>query len=99
MSVSNLLNSVARDIDGQEVCLRVIGARQPPAQMVIQIAISGLASVQIQGRITRDAPWQNLGPLHSKSTLLHIGAVQFLRAVASNVAVDTAVSVWADWAW
>jgi hypothetical protein len=67
--------------------------------MVIQIAVTGAATVQIQGRIARDAPWQNIGPAHSAPALLHIDAVQFLRAVAVNVAAKTTVSVWADWAW
>lgn len=79
--------------------LRVIGTREPPVHMVIQIAVVGGATVQIQGRIARDAPWQNLGPEHRASALLHVDAVQFLRAVATSVAANTTVSVWAAWAW
>jgi hypothetical protein len=67
--------------------------------MVIQIAIDGSASVQIQGRISRDAPWQSLGPAHRACALLHVEPVQFLRAVTTGVAADTSVSVWAVWAW
>lgn len=67
--------------------------------MVIQIAIDGSASVQIQGRIARDAPWQSLGPAHNTGALLHVQPVQFLRAVASGVAPESSVSVWAVWAW
>ena len=94
-----LLKSVQRDAEGPETVLRVVGAREPPARMVIQIAVTGAATVQIQGRIDREAPWQNLAPAHSASALLHVDAVQFLRAVASNVADKAKVSVWAVWAW
>jgi hypothetical protein len=67
--------------------------------MVIQISIVGSASVQIQGRIARDAPWQSLGPAYRDCALLHVEPVQFLRAVATGVAKETSVSVWAVWAW
>ena len=94
-----LLKSVDRNSEGPETVLRVVGAREPPARMVVQIAVTGAALVQIQGRIDRDAPWQNLAPAQSASALLHVDAVQFLRAVASNVAENGKVSVWAVWAW
>jgi hypothetical protein len=99
MSVSHLLNAVKRDVEGPEVVLRVVGTREPPARMVIQISIDGSASVQIQGRIARDAPWQSLGPAHRDCALLHVNPVQFLRAVATGVAANTTISVWAVWAW
>jgi hypothetical protein len=99
MSVSHLLKSVTRDAEGPEVALRVIGTREPPPRMVIQIAIAGSANVQIQGRISRDAPWQSLGPVHRDCALVHLEPVQFLRAVTTGVAADTSVSVWAVWAW
>lgn len=99
MSVSLLLKSVIRDTEGPEVVLRVVGTREPPAHMVIQIAILGSASIQIQGRIARDAPWQNLGAAHTVSTLFHIDAIQFLRAVATSVAANTTATAWAVWAW
>ena len=99
MSVSHLLKGVTRDAEGPEVALRVVGAKEAPSRMVIQIAIAGSASVQIQGRIARDAPWQSLGPKYSDCTLLHLEPVQFLRAVTSGVAKETSVSVWAVWAW
>jgi hypothetical protein len=95
----NLLNGVTRDAEGPEVVLRVVGSREPPPHMVIQIAIGGSASVQIQGRIARDAPWQSIGPAHRDGALLHVQPVQFLRAVATGVAANTTVSVWAVWAW
>jgi hypothetical protein len=99
MSSSYLLKGAKADTEGVEVVLRVVGSREPPARMVIQIAIVGTATVQIQARIARDAPWQNFGPAHSASTLFHVDAVQFLRAVATGVAANATVSVWADWAW
>lgn len=99
MSGSYLLKSVTQDAEGPEVALRVVGSREPPARMVIQIAILGSASVQIQGRIARDAPWQNLGAAFVASALLHVDAVQFLRAVATSVAAGTTATVWAVWAW
>jgi hypothetical protein len=99
MSTSYLLKGAERDSEGPEVALRVVGSREPPARMVIQIAVVGAATVQIQGRIARDAPWQNVGPAHSASALWHVEAIQFLRAVATSVAAKTTVSVWAAWAW
>ena len=99
MSVSHLLKSVTRDAEGPEVALRVVGTREPPPRMVIQIAIDGSASVQIQGRISREAPWQSLGPAHRDCALVHVEPVQFLRAVTTGVAADSSVSVWAVWAW
>jgi len=67
--------------------------------MIVQIAVTGAALVQIQGRIDRAAPWQNLGAVQSASALIHVDAVQFLRAVATDVAQDAKVTVWAVWAW
>jgi hypothetical protein len=99
MSVCHLLKGVTRDAEGPEVSLRVVGAKEAPQSMVIQIAIAGSASVQIQGRISRDAPWQSLGPAHRDGALMHVQPVQFLRAVTTGVAANTTVSVWAVWAW
>jgi hypothetical protein len=99
MSVSLLLKAVGSDTTGQETALRVIGAREPPSKMTIQIAVTGTAHVQIQGRIARDAPWLDIGPGHSASALLYIDPVQFLRAVAEKVGSGATVSVWAVWAW
>lgn len=94
-----LLNSIGRNAEGPETVLRVVGNREPPARMVVQIAVAGAAVVQIQGRIDRAAPWQNLAPAHSASALMHVDAVQFLRAVATHVTDGATVSVWAAWAW
>lgn len=94
-----LLKSVDRNAEGPETVLRVVGTREPPARMIVQIQVIGAAQVQIQGRIDREAPWHNLAPVQSASALMHIEAVQFLRAVATNVAEKARVSVWAAWAW
>lgn len=99
MSVSHLLKRVKEDVEGPEVALRVVGTREPPPRMVIQIEIAGSASVQLQGRIARDAPWQSLGPAYRDCALVHVDPVQFLRAVATGVAANTTVTVWAVWAW
>jgi hypothetical protein len=99
VSVSHLLKGITKDAEGPEIVLRVVGTRETPPNMVIQIAIAGAANVEIQGRIARDAPWQNVAPAHNESALLHVLPVQFLRAVATGVAANTTVSVWAVWAW
>lgn len=99
MSVQLLLKCASRDVDGAETVLRVVGTREPPARMVVQVAIAGGGEVQIQGRIARDAPWQNIGPVHSVSAIMHIDAVQFLRATATKLVAKSLVSVWAVWAW
>jgi hypothetical protein len=99
MAAISLLKAVQRDTEGVEVVLRVVGSREPPTHMVIQIAIAGTAKVQIQGRIAREAPWQNFGDAHTASALVHVTAVEFLRALATSVAPGTTVSVWAAWAW
>ena len=51
MSVCHLLKAVSKDVQGAEVALKVVGTREPPPRMVVQIAIVGTANVQIQGRI------------------------------------------------
>ena len=99
MSVFVMLKGADRDTVGTETAMRVVGTREPPAKMVIQIAVTGSATVQLQGRIARDAPWQDLGAPHLASVVLHIEAIQFLRAVASNVQPKSSVSVWSVWGW
>lgn len=99
MSVAHLLKAAGKDAEGPEVALRIIGSREPPPRMVVQIAIVGSGSVQIQGRIARDAPWQNLGSAHRDCALVHLEPVQFLRAVATGVAANSTITVWAVWAW
>jgi thiamine biosynthesis protein ThiC len=99
MSVCLLLKEVSGDTIGAETCIRVVGNREPPGRMSVQVAVKGTANVQIQGKIAREAPWLDLGPLHSDSALLYIEPVQFLRAVSSGMAAASSVSVWAVWAW
>ena len=99
MSTYLLLKDVIANTTGQETCLRVVGTREPPGKMSVQIAVKGVANVQIQGRLARDAPWLDIGPPHSQSALAYIEPVQFLRAVSSGMTGDAGVSVWAAWAW
>lgn len=99
MSVFLLLKSVLGDTVGPEVAMRTVGNRDAPGRMVLQVEVKGTANVQIQGRLARDAPWQNIGPAYSGSELIHIDAVQFLRAVSSGMVASSNVSVWAVWGW
>ena len=99
MSVTSLLKAVKANTEGPEVSLRVIGSRETPARMSLQIQVTGTASVQIQGKIAREAPWVNVGAAHSTFALAFIDPVQFLRAVSTGMMGDSVVSVWAVWAW
>lgn len=99
MSVSLLLKGVKTDTTGVEVALRVVGSREPPSKMLVQIDVQGTARVQIQGRVARDAPWVDIGARHEASALMHFDAIQFLRAVSSGMSPASSVSVWAVWAW
>lgn len=99
MAAILLLSAAKCDTVGAEAVLRIIGTRNPPTHMVVQIAIKGSANLQLQGRIARDAPWQDLGPQHGAGALVHLKAIQFLRAVATSVTPGSEVSVWADWGW
>jgi hypothetical protein len=99
MSVYSLLERVSVNTEGRETSLRVIGSREPPAKMTVQIAVSGNASVRVQGRISKDAPWTDLAGAYAASALAYIEPIPFLRAVASEVGANSSVSVWATWAW
>jgi hypothetical protein len=99
MSATMLLKGAKEDTTGVETALRVVGTREPPSKMLVQIEVKGTAQVQIQGRVARDAPWVDIGTRHQASALMHFDAVQFLRAVASGVSGASSVSVWAVWAW
>jgi hypothetical protein len=99
MSVVALLKAVKADTEGPETSLRVVGTRETPARMSLQIQVTGAAKVQIQGRIARDAPWVNVGEPYSMSALAFIDPVQFLRAVSTGMIAGSSVSVWAVWAW
>lgn len=99
MSVCSLLERVTVDTTGKESPMRVFGARELPEEMTIQVAITGTASVQIQGRISKDAPWTDVGQRHEVSALAYLKPIPFLRAVATGVADKSSVSVWATWGW
>lgn len=96
---SLLLKSVGKDAVGMEFPMRIVGTRDAPAKMVVQVMVEGTAEVQVQGRITKDAPWANVGPLQRTSGLYHVDAVQFLRATAVGVAAESTVCVWVAWGW
>ena len=99
MSVSLLLKGAKCDTTGQEVPMRVIGNREPPPKIAVQIEVAGAASVQIQGRVARDAPWLDIGPASSISSLAHLDPIQFLRAVTTEMTSSSTVTVWAVWGW
>lgn len=99
MAACLLLKDVKADTVGQETAMRVVGSREPPGRMGLQISVAGTASVQIQGRIARDAPWLDLGPTYSASALTYIEPTQFLRAVTNQMGTGSSVSVWAVWGW
>ena len=99
MFASTLLDKVSCDTVGPEMSVRVVGNREPPAKMILQVAIEGSAAVRLQGRIAKTAPWMDLGDLHTRSTLTHFEPVQYLRAVTSSVKAHSSVSVWAVWGW
>lgn len=97
MAADPMLTNATADTVGAEVTLRVVGAQVPPAKMSIQIAISGTAKVQIQGRLHKQAPWANIGEKHERSCLLYIEPIRALRAVSSDTGAASSVSVWAAW--
>jgi hypothetical protein len=100
MSATMMLKGVKEDTMGVETALRVVGTREPPSKMLVQIEVKGTAQVQIQGRVARDAPWVDIGARHQASALMHFDPVQFLRAVTSGMSSGTSsVSVWAVWSW
>lgn len=92
-----LLSNATVDTVGQEVSLRVVGTQIPPVRMSIQIAITGNAGVQVQGRLHRNAPWVDIGEVRERSCLLYIDPIWALRAVSTGTGPDSAVSVWAAW--
>ena len=99
MSVSVMLKDAKADTMGVEIALRVVGTREPLPKMLVQIEVKGTATVQIQGRVARDAPWVNIGASHAMSGLMHFDPVQFLRAVTSGMTGTSSVSAWAVWGW
>jgi len=97
MAADVLLADAKTDTVGTDVSIRMIGTQIPPVKMTVQIAISGKAKVQLQGRLHRNAPWENIGALHQQSCLIFIEPIGALRAVSSETGADSSVSVWATW--
>lgn len=94
-----LLEGITTNVTGKETLIRVVGTREPPAKMSLQVAVTGVANVQIQGKIAKEAPWVDVCPAFTASGLAHIEPIQFLRAVTSNMAASSSVSVWGAWGW
>ncbi len=91
------MSNVRADTVGAGVSLRVIGTQIPPAKMSIQVAITGQAKVQIQGRMHKEAPWADIGGKRDQSCLIYIDPIWSVRAVSSDTGPDSSVSVWAAW--
>ena len=97
MAADILMSDVRSDTVGKDVSIRVIGTQIPPSKMSVQVAISGTAKVQIQGRLHRQAPWADIGQKHERSCLMYIDPIWSLRAVSSDTGPESSVSVWAAW--
>jgi hypothetical protein len=91
------MSNATSDTIGTGVSLRVVGTQIPPVKMSLQIAITGQAAVQIQGRLHKEAPWADIGGKCQQSCLIYIDPIWSLRAVSSDVGPDSSVSVWAAW--
>ena len=97
MAADVLMSKAVADTVGNDVSLRIVGTQIPPARMSIQVAITGKARVQIQGRLHKEAPWADIGAGHDESCLFYIDPIWSLRAVSTNTGPDSSVSVWAAW--
>lgn len=97
MAADVLLSNATVDTVGTDVTMRVFGTTIPPAKMSVQVAITGTASVQIQGRVHRHAPWVDIGTRHERSGLMYIEPISSLRAVSTGTGEQSSVSVWAAW--
>lgn len=97
MAADVLISNVTSDTTGTGVSLRIIGTQIPPAKMSIQIAITGKAKVQIQGRLHKEAPWVDIGEAREQSCLIYFDPIWSLRAVSSDMRPESSVSVWAAW--
>lgn len=97
MTAYKLLETVTADTTGRETQLRMIGTRDAPDDVTVQIAVEGTGTVQIQGRISKDAPWVDIGDGHVESVITYIRPVEFLRAVVRGIGASSRVSVWATW--
>lgn len=94
-----LLKAVTQDTTGPEMPMRVLGNREVPGKITLQIAVEGQARVHIQGRLAKEAPWLDVVPPQQASALLHLDPVQFLRAVTAGMGANSSVSVWVVWGW
>ena len=97
MAADVLLANAKTDTVGLDFSIRMIGSQIPPAKMSVQIAITGTATVQIQGRLHKNAPWEPIGSNYKKSCLVYIDPIMALRAVSTETGADSSVSVWAAW--
>ena len=97
MAAEVLMSKASSDTVGAGVSLRIVGVQVPPAKMSVQVAITGQAKVQIQGRLHKEAPWADIGAQREQSCLLYIDPIWSLRAVTSETGPDSSVSVWAAW--
>jgi|SRR5688572_15836793 hypothetical protein len=97
MAADALLANAKVDTVGPDISIRMIGSQIPPVKMSVQIAITGKAKVQIEGRLHKNAPWAAIGQKHESSCLLYIEPIGALRAVSSETGPDSTVSVWAAW--
>ncbi len=97
MAADALMSNAISDTVGTGVSLRAVGTQIPPAKMSIQVAITGQAMVQIQGRLHKEAPWADIGGKCEQSCLIYIDPIWSLRAVSSGTAANSSVSVWATW--
>jgi hypothetical protein len=97
MAADVLLSNAKIDTVGPEISIRMIGSQVPPVKMSVQIAITGTAKVEIQGRVHRNAPWVRIGNICAESCLLYIDPIMSLRAVSKETQADSSVSVWAAW--
>lgn len=97
MAADVLLANAKTDTVGTDTSIRMIGSQIPPVKMSVQVAITGKAKVQIQGRLHKNAPWANIGAPHQESCLVYIEPIMSLRAVSTETGADSSVSVWAAW--
>lgn len=97
MAADVLLTNAKVDTIGTDVTIRMIGSQIPPVKMSVQIAITGTATVEIQGRLHKNAPWAKIGSSYRESCLTYIEPILSLRAVSTETGADSSVSVWAAW--
>jgi hypothetical protein len=97
MAADVLMANVTSDTVGAGVSLRIVGTQIPPAKMSVQVAITGRARVQIQGRLHKEAPWADIGEKLEQSCLVYMDPIWQLRTVSTDVDPESSVSVWAAW--